>query len=386
MIVITIYIVIACTLILASLFGFSRNQHWVFRACEFVRIQLSVLLFVASIAGLLFYNQLPQHSWILLTLMMFLFMYHLFILAPYIPIFRGKSIDKEMKYVNSISVLSINVNQFNQEYSRLISIVQRVNPDILLTMESNEDWKNALTELELKYSYLKSISLENTYGMHFYSNVKVRNVEENYFMADDVPSIKAQLETAEGRSFIFYGIHPPPPSPTEEPTSKERDGELMVIAKQARKSNLPIIVVGDFNNVAWSRSAKLFRKISGLVDVRIGRGFVSTFHAKYKLLRFPIDLLFHSKDIQIQEFKTLEHIGSDHLPLFCRFALTDTIPNFDESVETLNEEDISTANKMIAEGENTDSDRSETVVNSLFDALGTVNLLLFCFLFSSLCY
>ena len=43
-------------------------------------------------------------------------------------------------------------------------------------------------------------------------------------------SIEAKLKTKDGYEFVFFGVHPPPPSPTEEKTSK--DGDLLSIAKK----------------------------------------------------------------------------------------------------------------------------------------------------------
>src|SRR5690606_12105303 len=144
-------------------------------------------------------------------------------------------------------------------------------PDIFLTMETNSDWEHALCILDTEYPYRKKVALENRYGMHFYSKIKVVNCKVNYFMADDLPSIEANLITADNEKISFFGTQPPPPSPTEEDTSKERDGEIIMIGKKVEKYDDPVIVVGDFNNVAWSKSSKLFKKISGLIDPRVGR-------------------------------------------------------------------------------------------------------------------
>ena len=156
--------------------------------------------------------------------------------------------------------------------------------------------------------------------------------------------------TENGTSFTFFGVHPPPPSPTEEDTSRERDGELLSLGKQVLKTKGPVIVVGDFNNVAWAKSSILFRKTSELIDPRIGRGFVSTFHAKYRLLSFPIDLFFHSTDIFIKDFKTLRAIGSDHFPLFCRFFINANEEIQEDEVETLEAEEEEEVDDMIVDG------------------------------------
>ncbi len=350
MIWIIFYFLFSTILIIASILPFISHQYWIFRICEFARMQILITQIVTLIFGILIYNLLPIHILITEILLFIFIMNHAVILMPYVPfknLFRNAKTRKSDK---SISVLSFNVYQYNKEYLKFISLVNELKPDIFLTMESNSDWEQAMSVLDTQYPYRKKVALENTYGIHFYSKIKVDDCKVNYFMADDLPSIEANLTTDNNEKLTFFGTHPPPPSPTEEDTSKERDGEIIMIGKKVKEYNNPVIVVGDFNNVAWSKSSKLFKKISGLIDPRIGRGFFSTYHANYKLLRFPIDLLFHSNSIFIEEFKTLENIGSDHLPLYCRFFIDSKMNKKETNEENLDSEDLQEANEMIEEG------------------------------------
>lgn len=228
-------------------------------------------------------------------------------------------------------------------------------------MESNGEWENSLKSLEKDYPHHHKVGLENTYGMHLYSKLQIQKSQTHYFVADDIPSIEATLKTDDGFEFLFFGVHPPPPSPTEEETSKERDGDLLSVAKRVRKMDVPTIVVGDFNNVAWSKSSILFRKTSELIDPRIGHGFVSTFHAKYKLLRFPIDLMFHSPNVFVTKLKTLENFGSDHLAVHCELFIDMELNNQDEQVETANHDELQEANEMIEAGKEEDGEREAVV-------------------------
>jgi len=350
MIWITLYFSLSTIFIIASILPFISNQHWVFRICEFARMQILMTQLILLIFGFLIYDQLPTHITITQILLFIFIINHAVILAPYVPFKNLFHKAKPIKNPKSISLLSFNVYQDNKEYQNFISLVNELKPDIFLTMESNSDWEQAISVLDDQYPYRKKVALENRYGMHFYSKIKVDDCKVNYFMADDLPSIEANLTTADHEKLTFFGTHPPPPSPTEEETSKERDGEIVLIGKKVKKYNNPVIVVGDFNNVAWSKSSKLFKKLSGLIDPRVGRGFFSTFHANYWLLRFPIDLLFHSNSIFIEEFKTLKNIGSDHLPLYCRFFINSKITNKETNEENLDEEEIEEANDMIEEG------------------------------------
>lgn len=209
----------------------------------------------------------------------------------------------------------------------MINLVNHIQPDILLTMETNQAWENALNTIDKKYTYNYKVPKENRYGMHFYTYLKVKEIKEHYFISETRPAIEVYLDSKNNIVFSFWGIHPPPPSPTEKPTSKQKDAELMKVAQIVRDLKSPSFLTGDFNNVSWSRSAKLFAKISTLRDARLGNGILGTFLVTPKIFRFPLDLVFHSKEIKIHEIKTLSKIGSDHLPIFSSFTVNERVFN-----------------------------------------------------------
>lgn len=340
-----------CTVLflILHLLPFVRNQHWIFRVPDFIRPQLLFLQLLTLILAFLYWSELDFRIWMLLIVLGCI-VYNCYIFVRFTKFWRSTKHGVSNEHSDIVKIISVNVYQFNTEYHRLIKLVHQEHPDILLTMESNQDWENAFQELKDVYPHYEEIALENTYGMHFYTKLKVHKLHVHYFVADDLPSIEAELETEDGYRFVFFGVHPPPPSPTEEDTSKERDGDLLSVAKRAKKQKLPVVITGDFNTVAWSRVSRLFKKASELIDARYGRGYLATFHAKYWFFRIPLDLLYHSANVFVEDLKILPSIGSDHFPMCCTFYIDKANHEQNKDVKHLDTEEKEEVEEIIEEG------------------------------------
>ncbi|NND63189.1 MAG: endonuclease/exonuclease/phosphatase family protein, partial [Flavobacteriaceae bacterium] len=188
-------------------------------------------------------------------------------------------------------------------------------PDIVLTMESDFEWENALNQLSEDYPYSVKAANNHYYGMHLYSRIELLNTEVKYLVEDRVPSIYFDLEFLE-RPLSFCCLHPAPPSPTENKTSEERDAELMKAGKYIRSLDKSAVICGDMNDVVWSRPTRLFKKLTGMIDPRVGRGFFPTYHARYPFMRFPLDHLFHTQDLKVGKMKRTPYFGSDHFGMY----------------------------------------------------------------------
>lgn len=355
-----VYLSLVLLLLILTLLPKIPSTYWVFRVADFGKIQFNYLTVFTFIVGFFFYKN--DFWWYSQALLLAMIIFHTITLIKYTRYYPVKKISHSgFSSSKIIKIISANVYQFNKDPVPFINLIKTYQPDIFLTMESNSDWENALQILEKDYPYHQKVTLENTYGMHLYSRIEMDAAKTHYFVADDIPSIEAHFSTKDGYKFVFFGIHPPPPSPTEEETSKERDGDLLSVAKRVNKIKEPVIVIGDFNNVAWSKSSVLFRKTSHLIDPRVGKAFISTFHAKYRLLRFPIDLMFHSEHIFIEDLKTLEKFGSDHLPIYCEFFIDHQNGEQKDRIEKADSKEKAEAKEMIEEGKKEDAERDAVV-------------------------
>ncbi|RAV30254.1 endonuclease/exonuclease/phosphatase family protein [Sinomicrobium soli] len=303
---------------LATLAARIRMDDWWIRMFDFPRVQLWGIGLAALVLALCAFDTASPWFYILSGIVLLLLVYQGIKIWPYTFLhpkevyrFKGKE-DKS----NRISVLVSNVLTSNRNTGKLLELIRKKNPSMVLTLESDSWWEKQLDVLEKDYPYTVKIPLDNLYGMHLYSSLELEDAKTMYLVKDDIPSIEAYVKLPSGKRVKIYCLHPMPPSPTESDTSTDRDAELLLVGKKVSKKEETTIVFGDLNDVAWSYTTVLFRKISGLLDPRIGRGMFSTFHAGYFFLRWPLDHLFHSNDFMLNGIQRLPGMGSDHFPIY----------------------------------------------------------------------
>lgn len=315
--------IITVILVILTILPLSRHEAWWIRGLDFPRLQLFLALLILLFLELMLLDLSSIQTWGIIVIALFCLAYQAWWIVPYT---RGFPLEVEgannSDNKRRIKIITANVLMTNRNAKALIALIREFEPDILVTLESDIWWQKQLDILEADYPYTIKCPLDNLYGMHVYSKFLMMNSQIEYLVEPDKPSMHALALLPSGHRVRLHFLHPAPPSPTENDESSERDAELVIIAKSIADTNVPVIVTGDLNDVAWSETTRLFRKISGLLDPRVGRGMFNTFHADYWFLRWPLDHLFHSKHFSVQNLKRLSNIGSDHFPLYTELVLT----------------------------------------------------------------
>lgn len=348
---IIIYIVGSLGIILTIL-PFLKFGMWWIRIGDFPRLQIAFGCLVTAIlfAATADYPLLITEIIFSLSLVACV-LYQLYCVLPYLPIYP-KQVERSRSPLaeNTIKLLIFNVLIDNRESAKFLKLVEKISPDLILLAEPDERWVSEIAALEKDYPHTVLHPLDNAYGMALYSRLELVNPQLNFFIEDDIPSIITDVKLKSGNLIHLYCLHPRPPVPTEGDRSNERDAELLFVGRMINENNMPTIIAGDLNDVAWSRTTQLFQKISGLLDPRIGRGLYSSFHAHYPVIRFPLDHVFHSNHFRLVELERLPNIGSDHFPIYIALS-------YESDAEHAQEEPVATPEE--------EQEAVETIVETL---------------------
>ncbi len=298
-------------------------RHWAYRVPGYLALQLSVLLGALLIVRLIG-GQFVLLSMLAIILASSALLFNLSRILPYLRISKKQVPDLQGNTQEILSMISCNVYQENQNYPLLTRLVQEFKPDIFIAVETNRQWGNEL-EKALKEDYPDHFTAyrDDTYGMVVFSRHKLEQ-EEKYYIYNETPTLSCAVSHPGLGKIRLFVIHPKPPSPTEATTALPKDIEFLEVSKEIGKTDPreKVIVVGDLNDVAWSRATRQFIRDSGLMDPLKGRGIIATFPTYAPILGFPLDQLFVSSHFGIGVMKKLRGIGSDHFPMYYEVGLT----------------------------------------------------------------
>jgi endonuclease/exonuclease/phosphatase (EEP) superfamily protein YafD len=334
-------------LLLASLIPFIRNDYWVFRIFEYPRLQKWILTLVVLLLFIILMKLDYWYEWAFVAALFANLTFLSVQIYPFLPIARHQMLPADpQKSEASFSLMISNVYQYNENKDGLLNLIRHRKPNLVILSETDQAWEQALQQLYENYPYRVVHPLDNTYGIIFLSQLEITESEVRFLVEDDVPSIFALVRLPSGSLFQMICLHPTPPVPSENTRSTERDKEILIVGRLAKKSPLPVVVSGDLNDVAWSYTNELFQETSGLLDPRRGRGFFNTFHAQHRFFRYPLDHIFCSQDFRLQDIERLPDIGSDHFPIWASLvyepsdANEQEIPTADRGEEELADKKI----------------------------------------------
>ncbi len=325
-----------------------RGARWWIRFSDFPRFQIAVLIALVGLAHAVSFDTSSPldigfgFGFALAGSLA----YQALRIFPYTPLAARQIRDASPgNGARALRILIANVLMENRRDGDFVLLVRETDPDLILAVETDAWWDERLRVLDVDYPHALKRPQGNHYGMHLLSRLELEAATLRFLVEDDIPSIRTTVRLRSGESVEFFGLHPRPPEPQQD--TEERDAELLIVGREVKEHGGPAIVAGDLNDVAWSKTTRLFQEASGMLGPRQGRGMFSTFHADYPMFRCPLDHVFHDGAFTLVRLQRLRSIGSDHFPVLAELQLE---PAADQAAPEPDQGDLEDARERIAEG------------------------------------
>jgi endonuclease/exonuclease/phosphatase (EEP) superfamily protein YafD len=337
-------------LVAASLLPLIPRPAWWIRIFDFPRVQLALLglATMGTLAALSAYlGRLDGSSLLVVALLGGGVLLHVSRILPYTPLWPREVMDADpVDPSRRLRLLVSNVLMHNTDAARWLRAARAADADVIVAVETDARWAEDLAELRETHPHGIDVPQENAYGMCLFSRLEIGEVTVEHLVEPDVPSLFGSVRLRNGRSVQFGFLHPRPPRPDLMQDSHLRDAELVRAAHRLARMEPPVVIAGDLNDVAWSTTTRRFKRLSRLLDPRVGRGLYSTFHADHRWMRYPLDHVFHSDTLTLVELRRLPHVGSDHFPILIEMALDD---HADQYAPQPDEEEVTAGAEAVLE-------------------------------------
>lgn len=349
-------VAITIFLVLITLASFTTSNQWWVRLWDYPRLAIFTLAGISTIMAAVSLRR--RRRWVIAGVLLAVTLWQGYRIHRYTLLAKPEvefiEADAELSAQHCFTALSLNVLQDNRDYGQTIALLERTDPDMVMLLETDQRWVDALKAVTARYPHVREVPISNKYGLVFMSRLQTDELSVHYLVENDIPSIFARMRTPSGRSFGYMGLHPRPPQAGTD--TQERDAEIAIGAKLAAQSRLPVLAMGDFNDVAWSDTSELFKRIGTYLDPRIGRGFYATFPAKLPAFRWPLDQIYFTEEFSIDSLKVLDTVGSDHLPILGKICLVPRLGDrLNEEPEDIEREDVRETNNIIEKGLRTEA-------------------------------
>jgi endonuclease/exonuclease/phosphatase (EEP) superfamily protein YafD len=235
-------------------------------------------------------------------------------LAQVLPWYVGEGAPEMQR--PAVKLLISNVNQGNRRHELLDRLVADENPDVIGLVEVNMRWRSQLAAIRARYPHHFELPDERFVGLGLYSRLPLEGARA-LRLPGATPAIVATLK-APGGDVELVIVHPVPPMNSR--LIRHRNENILALARYARSASRPLLIAGDFNITMWNAGYQPLEQIGKLRNARVGHGIGPTWPSVW-WLGVPIDHVLATAEIQLQGFRVLSGVGSDHLPVSTRFSL-----------------------------------------------------------------
>ncbi len=215
------------------------------------------------------------------------------------------------------SLLHFNLYWINSQREAVIDKIIELDPELISLSEAATRWTFVIKRLDEKWPYLIHCpEWGKRGGIRFYSKWPLKT--EGQYCGPYGSFARTQVIAPNGFEFTSGSVHLRWPWPASGPK------QLKTITPELEKIGQNALFAGDFNATTWSHSVNQFAKASGM-EIISGVGptwMIDELPLKHTWWAgLPIDNVMQKGAVKVISAKTLEDLGSDHLPVMVKFQL-----------------------------------------------------------------
>ncbi|MCP4358809.1 MAG: hypothetical protein GY796_12390 [Chloroflexi bacterium] len=291
----------------ATIAGFAGQLWWVFDVTIHFRVQL---LLIISFSALYFAIKRERLYFVISAGCVLLN------LSIILPLYLSPALTHNN--AEPVRGLLINVQEQQESVDPILELIQSLDPDLILFVETTESWVEQMASLEQTYLYSHLEPRYSGAGLALFSRLPLTKATVWGSFPQFRPAIMAQV-LVDGEPVTVIAVHPYPPLRHE--SWRTRNQQLAEVANFVAAQNEPVIVIGDLNTTPWSPIFRNFLEEAGLQDGRRGFGVKPTWPTHLPFMRIPLDHFLATEEISVQNFSLGPDVGSDHFPVIVDFVI-----------------------------------------------------------------
>jgi endonuclease/exonuclease/phosphatase (EEP) superfamily protein YafD len=235
--------------------------------------------------------------------------------VPWLGMRYGALHEKDPKLA-SYTLLHFNLLYNNSTPNRVLSLIGRLNPDVLALNEVSPEWRDKLKLISATYRYQTNCSAADGWpGVAIVSRRPFAHGEAPF--CDDGGAMAVAPIDFGGQIVDVATLH------LNWPWPYPQDSDIDRLSPMIGEVGANAIVSGDLNAVPWSYAAKRVTDAGDLTHMPSPGA--TWLHSRLPTALFPlglpIDNVFAKGDVLVQSIQALGPEGSDHLPLLVTFSI-----------------------------------------------------------------
>jgi endonuclease/exonuclease/phosphatase (EEP) superfamily protein YafD len=303
--------------VLATVLPFIRGPWWWVRVCDFPRLQLFVLGFAVLVA-LLVLGPRSAADWLGAAVLAAAVLYQGYRILPYTPLWSVRALpSRDPDPERKLRLLIANVLVKNRRSEALLRLVRATDPDVLLAVETDRFWVDALACLDARFAWRVKLPQDNAYGMLLLSRLELRDARVRHLMDEDVPrSPRAWRFAAATKStsmrFIRARPRPSRPAPTATPRfcARARDPRARRAGDRRRRPQRRRLVARHASVSPRQRHARPAYRTRPVRHLQRAAP-AAALAARPHLLHW---------DFRLVRLERMGFIGSDHFPILVELS------------------------------------------------------------------